>query len=182
MINSLNKKKLKENRIFIKIDDHFNKLKSDKSPKLVKKCFQGVIDNLKTNHSNTISNEMNIAANSKNNYRSITYEKYTDKNNKQKEINNNINIIRDNNKTPNSGEKMKYLNNKKNRVKIKLNTPITNNLYLNKEEFNIVKNKEKINLNRKNTPNIGANNKNSIQINNHNNKKKKEDKYRKRYK
>ena len=173
LINSLNKKKLKENRIFIKIDDHFNKLKSDKSPKLVKKCFQGVIDNLKTNHSNNISNEINIAANSKNNYRSITYEKYTDKNNKQKEINNNINIIRDNNKTPNSGEKMKYLNNKKNRVKIKLNTPITNNLYLNKEEFNIVKNKEKINLNRKNTPNIGANNKNSIQINNHNNKKKK---------
>ena len=68
---------------------------------------------------------------------------------------------------------MKYLNNKKNRVKIKLNTPITNNLYLNKEEFNTVKNKEKINLNRKNTPNIGANNKNSIQINNHKKKKKK---------
>ena len=68
---------------------------------------------------------------------------------------------------------MKYLNNKKNRIKIKLNTPTTNNLYLNKEEFNIVKNKEKMNLNRKNTPNIVANNKNTIQIYNHNNKKKK---------
>jgi len=187
LINSLNKKKIKENRIFIKIDDHFNKLKNDKSPKLVKKCFQGVIGNLKTNHSNNISNAINISANSKNiknnsknnedipkfNYRSITYEKYTDKNNKQKDINNNINIIRDNNKTPNSGEKVKYLNNKKNRIKIKLNTPTTNNLYLNKEEFNIVKNKEKMNLNRKNTPNIVANNKNTIQIYNHNNKKKK---------
>ena len=67
---------------------------------------------------------------------------------------------------------MKYLNNKKNRIKIKLNTPTTNNLYLNKEEFNIVKNKEKMNLNRKNTPNIVANNKNTIQIYNNNNKKK----------
>ena len=187
LINSLNKKKLKENRIFIKIDEHFNKLKNDKSPKLIKKCFQGVIGNFNNaksnNFNNNISNAINISANTKNinnniiseeivpkhNYRSITNEKNLDKNIKD---NNNIN----NNKTPKSGEKMKYLNNKKNRVKIKLNTPISNNIYLNKEEFNFVKNKEKPNLYRKNTPNaykskIITKTNNALQLKNHNIKK-----------
>ena len=187
LINSLNKKKIKENRIFIKIDEHFNKLKNDKSPKLVKKCFQGVIGNLSNvksnNFNNNICNAINISANNKNiknnnimneeivpkhNYRSITNEKNIDKNLKDNN-NNNIN----NNKTPQSGEKMKYLNNKKNRIKIKLNTPLSNNIYFNKEEFNFVKNKEKPNLYRKNTPNIYKSNiitktNNALQIKNQN--------------
>ena len=104
----------------------------------------------------------------KHNYRSITNEKNIDKNLKDNN-NNNIN----NNKTPQSGEKMKYLNNKKNRIKIKLNTPLSNNIYLNKEEFNFVKNKEKPNLYRKNTPNIYKSNiitktNNALQIKNQN--------------
>jgi hypothetical protein len=172
LINSLNKKKLKENRIFIKIDEHFNKMKNDKSPKLVKKCFQGVIGNIKSNEfNNNISNAINLSTNNKNiknsnimnegiiprfNYRSITNEKNIDKNIKDNS----------NNKTPKSGEKMKYLNNKKNRVKIKLNTPLSNNIYLNKEEFNFVKNKEKPNLYRKNTPNVCKSNNNIGKTNN----------------
>ena len=90
------------------------------------------------------------------NYRSITNEKNIDKNIKDNS----------NNKTPKSGEKMKYLNNKKNRVKIKLNTPLSNNIYLNKEEFNFVKNKEKPNLYRKNTPNVCKSNNNIGKTNN----------------
>ena len=71
---------------------------------------------------------------------------------------------------------MKYLNNKKNRVKIKLNTPISNNIYLNKEEFNFVKNKEKPNFYRKNTPNaykskIITKTNNVLQLKDHNIKK-----------
>ena len=67
LINSLNKKKLKENRIFIKIDEHFNKMKNDKSPKLVKKCFQGVIGNIKSNEfNNNISKAINLSTNNRN--------------------------------------------------------------------------------------------------------------------
>ena len=54
----------------VKIDEHFYKLK-DKSPKLVKKCFQGVIgnfSNVKSNNFNNdnISNAINISENNKN--------------------------------------------------------------------------------------------------------------------
>ena len=159
LINSVNKKKLKENRIFIKIDEHFNKLSNDKSPKKLNYLFE--IKNLKTNHNNE-NYLINKSANTKifkninnniNNdklmqpiYKSLAYEKYKEK--------------KEYSKTPNYTEKINYLNQKKNRAKIKLNTPNNNNIFVNKDEFNILKGK--VNLKRKKTPNIFINN-NTIQ-------------------
>ena len=135
LINSVGKQKIKENRIFIKIDEH--KLKMDKSPKIIKKDFQEVIKNIKTNNINHL---MSLSTNSKN-----------------------INI--NNNYSSNSK--------KKNRIKIKLNTPNSNNIYANKEEFNIINKNQKMNLYRKNTPNIFVNKiVNTIDIKNHNKKNK----------
>ena len=178
LINSVNKKKLKDNKIFIKIDEHFNKLKKDKSPKIIKKDFQGIIKNIK---SNNINNLINISANGKNinkinnniiskqNGKSLPHEKFLSyKNSIEKSP-----FKNENNKSLKNEEKQKYLYNikKKNRLKIKLNTPNSNNIYANKEEFNL-KNKKKIN--RKNTPNIFVNNNNiinNIDINNNKNNK-----------
>jgi len=47
---------------------------------------------------------------------------------------------------------------KKNRIKIKISTPLTDNIYTNKEEFEILKKNERANVNRKKTPNIIINN------------------------
>ena len=192
LLNSVNKKKTKENRIFIKIDEHFNKLKNDKSPKLIKKCYQGVIKSTNINNNNNMNNNpnlninvnanngMNISNNQngknndslpKQNNRALTYEKYVGKNNKSKEKIITINDIK-NNKSPIFGEKKKKLSSKNNKIKLKLNTPKTKNIYANKEEFDIRKNKEKLNLNRKNTPNcniITNNISNTIQTKHHNN-------------
>ena len=168
LINSVNKKRIKDNKIFIKIDEHFSKIKKDKSPKMIKKDFQGIIKNIK---SNNINNLINISANSKNinkinndiiskqNCKSLPHEKFINyKNTIEKSP---LNINNENNKSHKNEEKLKYLYNikKKNRLKIKLNTPISNNIYVNKEEFNL-KNKKKIY--RKNTPNIFINNNNNI--------------------
>ena len=101
----------------------------------------------------------------------MTYEKYVGKNIKSKEKIITINDIK-NTKSPLYGEKKKKLSSKNNKIKLKLNTPKTINIYANKEEFDIRKNKEKLNLNRKNTPNcniINNNNSNSIQAKHHNN-------------
>ena len=128
LINSVNKSKLKENRIFIKIDEHFNKLKNDKSPKMLKKGFQGVIKNIKSNNlnnsknnKNNINNLINISANSKNiksnndikednitksNYKSITTEKNTDNEKYSQELNI-ITNTKSYYKTPSSEEKIK---------------------------------------------------------------------------
>ena len=167
LINSVNKKTIKDNKIFVKIDEHFNKLKKDKSPKMIKKDY-GIIKNIK---SNNINNLINISANGKNinkinndiiskqNCKSLPHEKFINyKNTIEKSPLNNNN---ENNKSHKNEEKIKYINNikKKNRLKIKLNTPNSNNIYINKEEFNL-KNKKKIN--RKNTPNIFINNNNNI--------------------
>ena len=54
---------MKENRIFIKIDWHFNKLSNDKSPKKLNYLFE--IKNLKTNHNNE-NYLINKSANTKN--------------------------------------------------------------------------------------------------------------------
>ena len=180
LINSVNKSKLKENRIFIKIDEHFNKLKNDKSPKMLKKGFQGVIKNIKSNNLNNsknnknhINNLINISANSKNiksnndikednitksNYKSITTEKNTDNEKYSKELNI-ITNTKSYYKTPSSEEKIKnlYLK-KKNRIKIKISTPLTDNIYTNKKGFEILKKNERANVNRKKTPNIIINN------------------------
>ena len=188
ILNSVNKKKTKENRIFIKIDEHFNKLKNDKSPKLLKKCYQGVIKSTNINNNININinvnNGMNISnQNGKNrneplpnqSNRALTYEKYVGKSNKSKEKIIMINDIK-NNKSPIYGDKKKKLSSKNNKIKLKLNTPKTKNIYANKEEFDIRKNKEKLNLNRKNTPNcniITNNISNTIQIKHHNNSKNK---------
>ena len=109
ILNSVNKKKIKENRIFIKIDEHFNKLKNDKSPKLLKKCYQGVIKSTNINNNININvnvnNGMNISnQNAKNrneplpkqNNRALTYEKYVGKSNKSKEKIIMINDIKNN--------------------------------------------------------------------------------------
>ena len=180
LINSVNKSKLKENRIFIKIDEHFNKLKNDKSPKMLKKGFQGVIKNIKSNNlnnsknnKNNINNLINISANSKNiksnndikednitksNYKSITTEKNTDNEKYSQELNI-ITNTKSYYKTPSSEEKIKnlYLK-KKNRIKIKISTPLTDNIYTNKKGFEILKKNERANVNRKKTPNIIINN------------------------
>ena len=120
LLNSVNKKKIKENRIFIKIDEHFNKLKNDKSPKLIKKCYQGVIKSTNINNMNSnininvdvnnginISNNQNAKSNNeslpKQNNRALTYEKYVGKNIKSKEKIITINDIK-NNKSPIYGE------------------------------------------------------------------------------
>ena len=72
LINSINKKnnKLKENKIFIKIDEHFNKLKHNKSPKIIKKGFHGALKNIKlidlNNNINNLNNLINISSKSKN--------------------------------------------------------------------------------------------------------------------
>ena len=181
LLNSVNKKKIKENRIFIKIDEHFNKLKNDKSPKLIKKCYQGVIKSTNINNNNmnsnlnininvnngiNISNNQNAKSNNeslpKQNNRALTYEKYVGKNIKSKEKIITINDIK-NNKSPIYGEKKKKLSSKNNnKIKLKLNTPKTKNIYANKEEFDI----------RKNTPNCNIiinNNSNTIQTKHHNN-------------
>lgn len=198
LLNSVNRKK-KENKIFIKIDEHFNKVKNDKSPKLVKKCYQGVIKNVNPNNNNN-SNAISLSNNNKSkskyininnepipkgNHRALTHDKYIDKNNKSKERKNTISDIKikeKNNKTPNitkKGQNLNLNNNKKNKnkIKIKLNTPKSNNIFANKEEFDIKKSKENLNLNRKNTPNYNIVNddiSNTIQIkNSHNNIKNK---------
>ena len=196
LINSVNKNK--ENKIFIKIDEHFNKLNNDKSPKIIKKNYQGVIKNIKStnlnnNINNNINNLINISSNGKNikniskdenylniNFKSLTNEKNNEhKDNKVKEINLINNLKNNNNRTPNSEEKIKNLYHKKNknRLKIKIVTPISKNIYANKDEFNFEKNKEKTNGNRyrNNTPNIIINNNilNSYRIKNNNNNKNK---------
>ena len=178
LINSVGKQKIKENRIFIKIDEH--KLKMDKSPKIIKKDFQEVIKNIKTNNINhlmslsTNSKNININNNnnddnndSKQNYQSLIHI-INYKNSKKNNLN-------ENNKTPKYEKKLKYSSNskKKNRIKIKLNTPNSNNIYANKEEFNIINKNQKMNLYRKNTPNIFVNKiVNTIDIKNHNKKNK----------
>ncbi len=188
LINSINKNKnkLKENKIFIKIDEHFNKLKHDKSPKMIKKGFQDAIKNIKSSNLNkNINNLINISANSKNiknnnnnnekvlNFKSLITDKDMDKDIKFKEIQlgNNINY---NIRIPSSENKFKNINQKKNknRIKIKINTPYSNHIYANKEEFDYLKKKER--TKRKNTPNIIINNNiaNNLQINSHNKKNK----------
>ena len=102
------------------------------------------------NLTNNINNEMQPI------YKSLAYEKYLDK--------------KDFSKTPNYAEKINYLNQKKNRIKIKLNTPKNNNVFAKNEEFNILIGK--VNLNRKKTPNIFINN-NVIQTKNTSNNKNK---------
>ena len=158
----------------------FNKLKNDKSPKMLKKGFQGVIKNIKSNNlnnsknnKNNINNLINISANSKNiksnndikednitksNYKSITTEKNTDNEKYSKELNI-ITNTKSYYKTPGSEEKIKnlYLK-KKNRIKIKISTPLTDNIYTNKKGFEILKKNERANVNRKKTPNIIINN------------------------
>ena len=194
LINSVNKNK--ENKIFIKIDEHFNKLNNDKSPKIIKKSYQDVIKNIKSNNinNNNINNLINISNNGKNikniskdenniniNFKSLNNEKIIEyKDNKIKDINliNNLKDNSNNNRSPSCEEKMKNLYHKKNknRLKIKIVTPISKNIYANKEEFNFEKNKEKENANRyrNNTPNIIINNNiaNSCQIKNSNKKNK----------
>ena len=179
LINSVGKQKIKENRIFIKIDEH--KLKMDKSPKIIKKDFQEVIKNIKTNNINHL---MSLSTNSKN--ININNNNSNDDNNDSKQNyqslihiinykNSKKNNINENNKTPKYEEKLKYSSNskKKNRIKIKLNTPNSNNIYANKEEFNIINKNQKMNLYRKNTPNIFVNKiVNTIDIKNHNKKNK----------
>ena len=182
LINSVNKNKLKENKIFIKIDEHFNKLKNDNSPKIIKKGFQGVIKNIKTNNLNinlnnnnkNIDNLINISSNSKNkrnnidmkdeitsksNFKSITVEKGPEEVKYYRELNH-ITNVKAHYKTPSCEEKIKNLYYKKNRnrIKVKLSTPISNNIYANKEEFEILKKNERANFNRKKTPNININN------------------------
>ena len=187
LINSINKNKnkLKENKIFIKIDEHFNKLKNDKSPKMIKKGFQGAIKNIKSsNLNNNINNLINISANSKNiknnnnenipNFKSLITDKDKDIDKKSKEIKleNNIN---ENIRTPSCEDKLKnnYQKKNKNRIKIKIKTPNSNHIYANKEDFDFLKNKERANSKRKNTPNIIINNiANTLQIHNHNKKNK----------
>ena len=198
LINSVNKNK--ENKIFIKIDEHFNKLNNDKSPKIIKKNYQGVIKNIKSNNinnhinNNNINNLINISSNDKNiktiskdennsniNFKSLITEKNIEhKVNKIKDINLINNLINNNNRTPSCEEKIKNLYHKKNknRLKIKIVTPISKNIYANKDEFNFEKNKEKIcpnrNRNRNNTPNIIINNNitNFYQIKNNNKRNK----------
>ena len=195
LINSVNKNK--ENKIFIKIDEHFNKLNNDKSPKIIKKNYQCVIKNIKSNNINNninngnINNLINISSNknikniskdenySNINFKSLTNEKNIEnKDNKIKEINLIKNLGDNNNRTPSCEEKTKNLYHKKNknRLKIKIITPISNNIFANKDEFNLDKNKEKTNINRyrNNTPNIIINNNiiNSCQIKNNNKKNK----------
>ena len=194
LINSVNKNK--ENKIFIKIDEHFNKLNNDKSPKIIKKNFQGVIKNIKSNNinnnNNNINNLINISSNGKNikniskdenylniNFKSLTNEKNIEhKDNKIKDINLINNLKNNNNRTPSCEEKIKNLYHKKNknRLKIKIVTPISKNIYANKDEFNFEKSKEKSNANRyrNNTPNVIINNNiaNSCQIKNNSNRNK----------
>ena len=90
-----------------------------------------------------------------------------------------INILKNNNnRTPSCEEKIKNLYHKKNknRLKIKIVTPISKNIYANKDEFNFEKSKEKSNANRyrNNTPNVIINNNiaNSCQIKNNSNRNK----------
>ena len=182
LINSVNKNKLKENKIFIKIDEHFNKLKNDNSPKIIKKGFQGVIKNIKKNNLNTnlnnntknFDNIINISSNGKNkrnnidlkdeitsksNFKSITVEKGLEDVKYSRELNH-ITNVKAHYKTPSCEEKIKnlYYKKNKNRIKVKLSTPISNNIYANKEEFEILKKNERANFNRKKTPNIIINN------------------------
>jgi hypothetical protein len=192
LINSVNKNKLKENKIFIKIDEHFNKLKNDNSPKIIKKGFQGVIKNIKinnlnanlNNNTNNINNLINISSNgkskrnnnndmkdeitSKSNFKSITVEKSSDNGKYFQELNH-ISNVKVHYKTPSCEEKIKnlYYKKNKNRVKVKLGTPIRKNIYANQEEFELLKKNEKANINRKKTPNIIINNN---LINNNNSK------------
>ena len=165
LINSVNKKKLKENRIFIKIDEHFNKLNNDNSPKKI--IYQGEMGRVKNSNQNYLINKSANSKNIKNLtnninneiqpiYKSLAYEKYLDK--------------KDCSKTPNYAEKINYLNQKKNRIKIKLNTPKNNNVFAKNEEFNILIGK--VNLNRKKTPNIFINNNVTQTKNTSNNKNK----------